>query len=141
MVVGAPFLPLAVLLYWVSNNLWTLGQQYVVYKRIDAEEADEKAQAVADRQARAPQTRSEAGPAPRSPPSPRETPGAKPVTQAYRSTHETLVRQRLVQGKDSSVKDTASTNGATTTGAATQRHRPRRPEPPDAPPRSAADPD
>lgn len=38
-VVGAPFLPLAVLFYWVSNNLWTLGQQYLVYKRIDAEES------------------------------------------------------------------------------------------------------
>ena len=37
-VVGAPFLPLAVLFYWVTNNLWTLGQQYVVYKRIDVEE-------------------------------------------------------------------------------------------------------
>lgn len=37
-VVGAPFLPLAVLFYWVSNNLWTLGQQYVVYKKIDSEE-------------------------------------------------------------------------------------------------------
>ena len=34
-VVGAPFLPLAILIYWVSNNLWTLGQQYVVYRRID----------------------------------------------------------------------------------------------------------
>ncbi len=44
-VVGAPFLPLAVLLYWVSNNLWTLGQQYVVYKRIDAEETTKKEQA------------------------------------------------------------------------------------------------
>ena len=53
-VVGAPFLPLAVLLYWVANNLWTLGQQYVVYRRIDAEEAEKKAQAIADRQARAP---------------------------------------------------------------------------------------
>ena len=40
-VVGAPFLPLAVLLYWVANNLWTLGQQYVVYRRIDAEESRE----------------------------------------------------------------------------------------------------
>lgn len=38
-VVGAPFLPLAVLFYWVSNNLWTLGQQYVVYKKIDSEES------------------------------------------------------------------------------------------------------
>ncbi|MDN5914758.1 MAG: membrane protein insertase YidC [Pseudonocardia sp.] len=41
-VVGAPFLPLAVLFYWVTNNLWTLGQQYVVYKRIDAEETQKR---------------------------------------------------------------------------------------------------
>ena len=57
-VVGAPFLPLAVLIYWVANNLWTLGQQYVVYKRIDAEEAaretTKKDAAAAAQQARAP---------------------------------------------------------------------------------------
>src|ERR687889_1775873 len=51
-VVGAPFLPLAVLLYWVSNNLWTLGQQYVVYKRIDVEESAKREEAAATRQAR-----------------------------------------------------------------------------------------
>jgi YidC/Oxa1 family membrane protein insertase len=53
-VVGAPFLPLAILIYWVSNNLWTLGQQYVVYRRIDAEQAEKKEQAVVNRQALAP---------------------------------------------------------------------------------------
>ena len=53
-VVGAPFLPLAILIYWVSNNLWTLGQQYVVYRRIDAEQAEKKEQAAANRQALAP---------------------------------------------------------------------------------------
>ena len=53
-VVGAPFLPLAVLFYWVANNLWTLGQQYVVYRRIDAEESAKKDAAVASQQARAP---------------------------------------------------------------------------------------
>lgn len=53
-VVGAPFLPLAVLFYWVANNLWTLGQQYVVYRKIDAEEAQKKDQASAARSALAP---------------------------------------------------------------------------------------
>jgi YidC/Oxa1 family membrane protein insertase len=53
-VVGAPFLPLAVLIYWVSNNLWTLGQQYIVYKRIDAEESEKREQKAAVQQARAP---------------------------------------------------------------------------------------
>jgi YidC/Oxa1 family membrane protein insertase len=78
-VVGAPFLPLAVLLYWVSNNLWTLGQQYVVYRKIDAEEAEKKAQVVAERQARAPRP----GQKPVRPETtrPAQTPGAKPVTR------------------------------------------------------------
>ncbi|MBP2364838.1 membrane protein insertase YidC [Pseudonocardia parietis] len=53
-VVGAPFLPLAVLFYWVANNLWTLGQQWVVYKRIDAEEAEKEEKAVESAKALAP---------------------------------------------------------------------------------------
>lgn len=38
-IVGGPFLPLAILLYWLANNFWTLAQQWVVYRRIDREEA------------------------------------------------------------------------------------------------------
>ncbi|GAA4688036.1 hypothetical protein GCM10023215_24890 [Pseudonocardia yuanmonensis] len=53
-VVGGPFLPLAILFYWVANNLWTLGQQYVVYKKIDAEEAEKKEKATAQRNSLAP---------------------------------------------------------------------------------------
>jgi YidC/Oxa1 family membrane protein insertase len=82
-VVGAPFLPLAVLLYWVANNLWTLGQQYVVYRRIDAEESTKREQTVATQKARAPRpgqkpTRPEA-PAEEEPKAKR--PGAKPVAR------------------------------------------------------------
>jgi YidC/Oxa1 family membrane protein insertase len=53
-VVGAPFLPLAILLYWVANNLWTLTQQHFVYKKIDVEEAEKREQATTNRQALAP---------------------------------------------------------------------------------------
>ncbi len=38
-VVGGPFLPVAVLIYWVTNNIWTCFQQHLVFRRIDAEEA------------------------------------------------------------------------------------------------------
>ncbi|MGI8309222.1 membrane protein insertase YidC [Saccharopolyspora hattusasensis] len=38
-IIGGPFLPLAILIYWLANNFWTLGQQRVVYRRIDHEEA------------------------------------------------------------------------------------------------------
>jgi YidC/Oxa1 family membrane protein insertase len=84
-VVGAPFLPLAVLLYWVSNNLWTLGQQYVVYRRIDAEESAKREQAASVRQARAPRpgqkpVRPEAAPDQEAK-QPTKRPGAKPVAR------------------------------------------------------------
>jgi YidC/Oxa1 family membrane protein insertase len=105
-VVGAPFLPLAVLLYWVANNLWTLGQQYVVYKKIDAEEAEKKAQVLADRQARAPRP----GQKPARPEvvetvRPEKTPGAKPITRRTGST----TGRALAGG--------ASTAGGTTGGS------------------------
>jgi YidC/Oxa1 family membrane protein insertase len=107
-VVGAPFLPLAVLLYWVANNLWTLGQQYVVYRKIDAEEAEKKAQADADRQARAPRP----GQKPVRPAAPEDvrpdkTPGAKPIARRTGST---------TSGK-------ALTGGGSATGGATNGSR------------------
>ena len=82
-VVGAPFLPLAVLLYWVANNLWTLGQQWIVYRKIDAEEAEKRDTTTATQKALAPkpgqkpirpEQQRDAEPAPK-------TPGAKPVTR------------------------------------------------------------
>jgi YidC/Oxa1 family membrane protein insertase len=82
-VVGAPFLPLAILLYWVSNNLWTLGQQYIVYKRIDAEQTAKAVEKKEIQQARAPRP----GQKPARPEPVVDTtkpkPGAKPV-----STHK-----------------------------------------------------
>jgi YidC/Oxa1 family membrane protein insertase len=48
------FFPMGLLVYWLSNNGWTLAQQYVVYRRIDAEEDAKKTAAVAQRQALAP---------------------------------------------------------------------------------------
>jgi YidC/Oxa1 family membrane protein insertase len=83
-VVGAPFLPLAILIYWVSNNLWTLGQQYVVYKRIDAEESEKREQKTAVQQARAPRPgQKPVRPEPEAPAgqAKAKTPGAKPVTR------------------------------------------------------------
>jgi YidC/Oxa1 family membrane protein insertase len=106
-VVGAPFLPLAILIYWVSNNLWTLGQQYVVYRRIDAENAEKKEQAVVTRQALAPRPgqkpvrpeREEANAA--EPEAPAKKPGAKPVMR-----------------KPTPPSANGSTNGASPNGAA-----------------------
>lgn len=36
-IVGGPFLPVAILIYWVTNNAWTLAQQHFVYRLLDRE--------------------------------------------------------------------------------------------------------
>ena len=59
--VGGPFLMIAILLYWVSNNIWTYAQQHLVFRRIDAEEEEKKAKALERRAENAPK------------------PGAKPI--------------------------------------------------------------
>jgi YidC/Oxa1 family membrane protein insertase len=118
-VVGAPFLPLAVLLYWVSNNLWTLGQQYVVYKRIDAEETAKREQTTATQKARAPRP----GQKPVRPETPAEDPtakrpGAKPVTRKPATPGGST--------PNGSSASTAATNGASATnGAATPDSEPK----------------
>ena len=105
-VVGAPFLPLAILIYWVSNNLWTLGQQYVVYRRIDAEQAEKKEQAAATRQALAPRpgqkpVRPEAEAEPAEPPGEEARREARHAQQARLAEHlDELVAEHLDQRVD-----------------------------------------
>lgn len=43
-VVGGPFLPLAVIMYWLANNIWTYGQQHYVFGKIEKEEEAKKAE-------------------------------------------------------------------------------------------------
>jgi YidC/Oxa1 family membrane protein insertase len=74
-VVGAPFLPLAILFYWVSNNLWTLGQQRLVYKKIDQEEAEQAARKTETQRNLAPKVGQKPDPEGR-----QRKPGSKPVT-------------------------------------------------------------
>lgn len=50
-VVGGPFLPLAIILYWFSNNIWTFGQQHYVFGMIAKEEEAKKLE-VQQRQAK-----------------------------------------------------------------------------------------
>lgn len=53
-VVGGPFLPLAIILYWFSNNIWTFGQQHVVFGMIEKEEEAKRQEAIERRAANAP---------------------------------------------------------------------------------------
>jgi YidC/Oxa1 family membrane protein insertase len=68
LVFGAFFL-IGLLLYWLSNNGWTLMQQRLVYKKIDQEEEEKKTEAVEKRNALAPK------------PGQKPTAGQKPVTR------------------------------------------------------------
>ena len=51
-VVGGPFLPLAIILYWFANNIWTFGQQHYVFGKIEKEEEAKKLEAIERRAAK-----------------------------------------------------------------------------------------
>ena len=53
-VVGGPFLPLAIIMYWLANNIWTFGQQHYVFGKIEKEEEAKKLEAIERRAANAP---------------------------------------------------------------------------------------
>jgi YidC/Oxa1 family membrane protein insertase len=53
-VLGGPFLPLAIIFYWVSNNIWTFGQQHYVFGMIEKEEEAKKVESQERRAANAP---------------------------------------------------------------------------------------
>ena len=53
-VVGGPFLPLAIIMYWLANNVWTFGQQHYVFGRIEKEEEAKKLEAIERRATNAP---------------------------------------------------------------------------------------
>ena len=53
-VVGGPFLPLAIILYWFSNNIWTFGQQHYVFGMIEKEDEAKRQEAIERRAANAP---------------------------------------------------------------------------------------
>ena len=84
-VVGGPFLPLAIIFYWFANNIWTFGQQHYVFRMIEREDEEKKREAIERRSANAP------------------APGAKPK----RST-----RNASAGGNGSSASDSAEGNGA-----------------------------
>lgn len=143
-VVGAPFLPLAILLYWVANNLWTLGQQYVVYRRIDAEQAQKREDIAVARQSLAPKvgqkpTRTEiARPGPTvdarvDPEDPeiagqQKKPGAKPITRGTRQPANGSTRGGAKKaGAPSLAKNGKGTaNGSTGTNGSTGGQRTRK---------------
>ncbi|WP_433206142.1 membrane protein insertase YidC [Nocardia sp. CA-107356] len=53
-ILGGAMVPVAILLYFVTNNAWTLAQQQIVYRRLDAETAAEATHVAARAVASAP---------------------------------------------------------------------------------------
>ena len=90
-VVGGPFLPLAIIFYWFANNIWTFGQQHYVFRMIEREDEEKKREAIERRSANAP------------------APGAKPK----RST-----RNPSAGGNGASASDSVEGNGAAADSAA-----------------------
>lgn len=45
---AAPFLPLAIIIYWFSNNIWTFGQQHYVFGKIAKEDEEKKEEQLRD---------------------------------------------------------------------------------------------
>jgi YidC/Oxa1 family membrane protein insertase len=49
-----PVLPIAILLYWFANNIWTFGQQHYVFSKIEKEEEEKKLAEIERRASNAP---------------------------------------------------------------------------------------
>jgi len=79
-VVGGPFLPLAIIMYWLANNIWTFGQQHYVFGKIEKEEEQKKVEALERRAANAP--------APGAKPTRKKKPAADPGTDPAGSAQE-----------------------------------------------------
>ena len=84
-VVGGPFLPIAIIMYWVSNNIWTYGQQHYVFGKIEKREEAKKQEDIERRAANAP------------------APGAKPARRPKRTA-----AQRAAAAKKAAVDGAAS---------------------------------
>jgi YidC/Oxa1 family membrane protein insertase len=71
-VIGGPFLPIAIIIYWVSNNVWTYVQQHYVFGKIEQREAEKKQEELERRAANAPAPGTKPGR------KPKRTPATKP---------------------------------------------------------------
>jgi YidC/Oxa1 family membrane protein insertase len=120
-VVGGPFLPLAIILYWVANNIWTYGQQHYVFGKIEKREAEKKEEDLARRAANAP--------APGAKPSRKPKPGAKPTAAV---ADETTTASELTDSDAEETKAAPAKPVTKATGnrAAPAKNAPRRKNPP-----------
>jgi YidC/Oxa1 family membrane protein insertase len=112
-------MPLAIILYWFSNNIWTFAQQHYVFGKIEKEEEAKKVEAQERRAANAPPP----GAKPkrdRKPPT--ATNGAEPKSTAIEAAPSEATDER--DGKDGS-DSTASGAGKSSARGGTANRTPR----------------
>lgn len=107
------FLPIAILLYWVSNNAWTYGQQHLVFGKIDKEEAAKK-QIALDK-------RTENAPKPGVKPSTKPKPGARPKLSKMAPTDTVSGETSTTESSNSS----PSNGSSPSTGSTPAKPKPR----------------
>lgn len=135
------FFPIGLLLYWLSNNTWTLMQQRLVYKRIDREEEEKKTAAVEKRTSLAPKPgakpdqtkkRPSTAPAPGAKPAPnakaagtakKPAPGVKPAPNAKAAGTAPKGSTTKSTGSASTPNGAASKDGSTDSGLTADRSR------------------
>ncbi|PZU04019.1 MAG: membrane protein insertase YidC [Gordonia sp. (in: high G+C Gram-positive bacteria)] len=113
--VSGAFFPVAILLYWVSNNLWTYVQQHVVFGNIEKEEEAEKAAKLEKRSNNAPKPG--AKPAVSSKPKPGAKPAGKAKTDAAGDKDAAVSMSKDASSSDEVDLSKTSSNGATASGA------------------------
>ncbi|WP_430334922.1 membrane protein insertase YidC [Rhodococcus sp. ACT016] len=102
--VGGSFLMIAILLYWVSNNIWTYAQQHIVFRKIDSEESAKKQAAMERRADNAPK------------------PGARPSKDARKQSTPVVEST----SEEDATTESSEADGGTSSGASgTQRPKPK----------------
>ncbi|TWS18041.1 membrane protein insertase YidC [Tsukamurella asaccharolytica] len=104
--VGGFFLPVAILIYWVTQNIWTYFQQHIVFGKLDKEDEEKKRLAQEKRAENAPK------------------PGVKPkrrgaATSLAKAADSTAVDSKAVDSKadESKAEDTKAGDAEETTAA------------------------
>lgn len=113
--VSGAFFPVAILLYWVSNNLWTYVQQHVVFGNIEKEEEAEKAAKLEKRSYNAPKPG--AKPAVSSKPKPGAKPAGKSKSDGPADKGPAVNISKSASTDDEAGLSKSSSNGATASGS------------------------
>jgi YidC/Oxa1 family membrane protein insertase len=130
--VSGAFFPVAILLYWVSNNLWTYVQQHVVFGNIEKEEEAEKAAKLEKRAQNAPKPG--AKPAAKTVTS-KPKPGAKPAAKSKTADKTSTTGDKSgVNGSEAPANgesvdlSKSATNGSAASGSDTSKKTPAAPK-------------